>query len=964
VLSIGVLLPGRAEYYLGTVANGVEDYYTGAGEAPGQWCGMSAARLGQAGEVDADGLHRVLEHAHPATGERLTTGHAVAKVIGFDTTFCPPKSVSLLFGLGDPEVSNEVRNAHDAAVTRALAIYETLAQGRRGAGGRRIVEGEGFVGAAFRHRTSRALDPHLHTHVVIANLVHAGEDERWSALDGRPVFQWCRTIGHLYNAELRHELTRRLGVEWTEVKNGLADIEGVPRSVIDAFSTRRAEIEADLQEYGLSGAKAAQQAVYMTRPAKDSTVDATDLTARWRTQADTLGFDADALATTLGRVTDIDPPEPGTVAAEKLFITLGGPHGLTARTATFGRRGVIEAICDALPAGGRIEDILELADGFLSSEYVLGIGAQGDRALQRRDGHLVPAGREAERYSTPEMITVEQRVLANVARRRSWGAGIAEPDALGAGVDLVEGVAGSGKSFALAAAREAWTASGFTVSGVCLAAKTARRLEESTGIPSTTLDALLMRLLRSRLEACDVVVVVAAMVGTRKLECLLAYAEGAGTKVVLIGDPCQLPEIDAGGAFVGLARRFGAFELTDNRRQYERWERAALGQLRHGNPDLAIDAFLDRDRIHVADTGDELTQDLVNHWWSARENGEDALMCAPTRRHVDGLNQLGRHRLAAAGQLPGAGQRIGDREFAVGDQILALRNDGRIGVLNGDSAVIVRLDSHRQEINAVGEHGSVVIPYAYAEQWLTHGYAVTIHKAQGATVDRNFVLADDTVLRQHLYTALSRGRARNDLYMTTADWRTEIRHAPEQETEPIDGLRAAVHRDGAQRLALDSAGDQYVPTEALRAEHHHLWRILACGPRDPSEHLRSVTDQIRDLRQALADATVRRDAAVAHLEDMGPIEKRFHHKSRTRLEDQRDRDQGLIDHTTTKIGGLSAMATELAGEHRRYRAWTAEHEVHRERFDEIHQILDTRIEPEAPDSARVLVPERDIGLGL
>ena len=216
----------------------------------------------------------------------------------------------------------------------------------------------------------------------------------------------------------------------------------------------------------------------------------------------------------------------------------------------------------------------------------------------------------------------------------------------GAGVDLVEGVAGSGKTFALAAARDAWTESGFTVSGVCLAAKTARRLEDSTGIPSTTVDALLMKLLRSRLEPSDVVVVdEAAMVGTRKLERLLAHAEGAGAKVVLIGDPCQLPEIDAGGAFAGLARRFGAFELTENRRQHQPWERAALGQLRDGNPDLAIDAFIDRDRIHIADTVDQLSDTLVDHWWTARQNGEDALMCAPTRRHVDQLNHLARQRL-------------------------------------------------------------------------------------------------------------------------------------------------------------------------------------------------------------------------------------------------------------------------------------------------------------------------------
>ena len=221
-------------------------------------------------------------------------------------------------------------------------------------------------------------------------------------------------------------------------------------------------------------------------------------------------------------------------------------------------------------------------------------------------------------------------------------------------------------------------------------------------------------------------------------------------------------------------------------------------------------------------------------------------------------------------------------------------------------------------------------------------------------------------MRQHLYTSLSRGRTSNDLYMTTADWRTEIRHAPERETDPIDGLHAAVHRDGAQHLALDSAGDHYIPTEVLRAEEHQLWKILACGPRDPSQHLRKVTDQIRDLRHELADATVRRDATVSQLEDMGPLEKRLHPRTRTRLDDQRACDQNLIDHATTKIEGLSAMANQLTSDLRRYRAWTVEHEPHRQRFDQIHQILDirTETEPETPTAVRRLEVDRDIGLGL
>ena len=354
---------------------------------------------------------------------------------------------------------------------------------------------------------------------------------------------------------------------------------------------------------------------------------------------------------------------------------------------------------------------------------MVGLGARDDRALHRRNGHLVPAGTEAERYSTPEMITVEQRVLASVARRQAARAGIADPDAVGrrvgsppddlgrtgshgarpvpsgAGVDLVEGVAGSGKTFAFAAAHDAWTASGFTVSGVCLAAKTARRLEDNTGIPSTTVDALLMKLLRSRLEPSDVVVVdEAAMVGTRKLERLLAHAEGAGAKVVLIGDPCQLPEIDAGGAFAGLARRFGAFELTENRRQHHAWERAALGQLRDGNPDLAIDAFVDHDRIHIADTVDQLSAHLVDDWWTARQNGERRAHVRthpPPRRRAQPPGPPAPDRRRPAHRARGADRRPRLRRRR---PVLALRNDRRVGILNGDTAVITGIDPERREI--------------------------------------------------------------------------------------------------------------------------------------------------------------------------------------------------------------------------------------------------------------------------
>lgn len=268
MLSLAKLKPGQQQYYLDTVARGAEEYYTGAKEAPGQWMGRGAAVLGLDGIVDEEALHRVLSHRGPSDGTRLTRAQGAPKVPGYDGVFNDAKSVSLLFALGPPEVSNEVRNAQDAAVGAAFAFLQGVAaRARRGKGGADQVAADGLVGAAFRHRTSRAA--HLHTHVLIANLVRSPDDGRWSALDGRPLYGWARPTGFLHEAQLRAELTRRLGVEWGPVRKGIAEIAGIPAATLRGFSRRRAQIEAKLDEWGHSGAAAAQEATRQTRKPKD-----------------------------------------------------------------------------------------------------------------------------------------------------------------------------------------------------------------------------------------------------------------------------------------------------------------------------------------------------------------------------------------------------------------------------------------------------------------------------------------------------------------------------------------------------------------------------------------------------------------------------------------------------------------------------------------------------------------------
>lgn len=322
-------------------------------------------------------------------------------------------------------------------------------------------------------------------------------------------------------------------------------------------------------------------------------------------------------------------------------------------------------------------------------------------------------------------------------------------------------------------------------------------------------------------------------------------------------------------------------------------------------------------------------------------------MCAPTRRQVDELNHLVHLRMADAGMLHGSGHWIGDRHYAIGDTVLALRNDRSVGILNGDDGCVIGIDREREELTVFGELGRMRIPFAYAEQWLTHGYATTIHKAQGATVDRTFVLADDTVSRPHLYTALSRGRVSNDLYATVSDWRDEIRHAPEHETDPLDGVRSAARRDASQELTIES-DDRLVPTDVLRAEHTHLLNVLAGGPQDRTNDLKQITAEIHGLRRKLADATARRDEAVAQLGDMGPVGRRIHRKDRTRLEDEIVRTDTFIDTTTARIAERSVVATSYGAEVRRRRAWVVDHEPERVRRQKVEDILKSRLGPPAP----------------
>ncbi len=838
MLSLGKLAPGQQGYYLDTVARGAEEYYTGAGEAPGRWVGAAAVRLGLEGEVDPQALHLVLEHRDPRTGEPLTRAQGAARVPGFDATFCAPKSVSLLFAMGDERVSREVREAHDLAVDRALGVLEgEAARARRGKGGVEQVAADGFVAAAFRHRTSRAGDPQLHTHVVVANLVHAPDDDRWSALDARPFYAWAKTVGYLYETELRTELTRRLGVAWTTTRNGIADVAGVPAEAIRAFSQRRQEIELHLERVGESTAHAAQIAAYATRRTK--TTEPEWSITEWHERAARAGLDDQAITNVLGMGATVEPPTPGTDVADALFSALASPDGLTSSHSTFGRRDVIRALSERCPPGTTIGHVVALSEAFLASPHVIALGTGNglttSDVIRRSDGRIVATGTDQARWTTPELLAIEARLVESAGDRRNDNVAVADREqtsravrarpslgpeqvqlvrritSSGAGVDIVEGAAGTGKTYALDAARDAWEGCGHRVRGCALAARAAAGLERGSGIPSQTIHRFLRQLDNPRgdaLRAGDVLIVdEAAMVGTRVLAQLLDHAEAARAKVVLVGDHHQLPAIDAGGAFAGLAQRLDATRLYDNRRQVEPWERRALARLRVGATQRAIAAYQEHGRIKVSPTPDLARERLVEDWLDARRAGHVVTMLAAHRSDVDELNRLARERLHATGLLPPDEAVIADRPFAVGDDVIATQNDYRLDVLNGTRGVITACDSLQQAMTIrTDDDRSVDLPAEYVVDGnLTHAYALTLHKAQGISVGEAFVLGTEGLDREHAYSAVSRGADGNWLYLSEETIRAEDGHAPEVEPDAIERLEAGLGRSTADGLAIDFA---------------------------------------------------------------------------------------------------------------------------------------------------------------
>ncbi|MCP3462887.1 Ti-type conjugative transfer relaxase TraA [Bradyrhizobium sp. CCGUVB23] len=488
---------------------------------------------------------------------------------------------------------------------------------------------------------------------------------------------------------------------------------------------------------------------------------------------------------------------------------------------------------------------------------------------------LVELGKDArgeDRFTTRAMIEAEQRLhcaaelmaererhevrdrdrVAALARAEAQGLVLSSEQAGalahvtdGRDLGVVVGHAGTGKSAMLGVAREVWEAAGYEVRGVALSGIAAENLESGSGISSRTIASMEHGWEQGRdlLTLRDVLVIdEAGMVGTRQLERVLSHAAEAGTKVVLVGDPQQLQAIEAGAAFRSIHERHGGAEIGEVRRQWEDWQRDATRDLANGKTGHALEAYRSHGMVHEAQTREQARGDLIDQWDHERRASPDKsrIILTHTNDEVRALNEAARERMRAAGDL-GDEVRLtverGGRHFASGDRVMFLQNERDLGVKNGMLGTIEQVSTQFMIVQT--DDGRSVRFDLKDYNRIDHGYAATIHKAQGMTVDRTHVLATPGMDAHGSYVALSRHRDGMELHYGRDDFANQ------------DRLGRTLSRDRAKDMASDYDRADPVQSYAERRGITFRERVAEIVRRVVPEKVRDMFDSLRPSADAV-----------------------------------------------------------------------------------------------------------------
>jgi len=771
---------GAVGYYLHLRADnhrelGREDYYAKEGE--GTWFGAGAARLNLTGAVRGADFAALARGYSPAGEALVQNAGDEDRCALYDCTFSAPKSVSNAWAAGDEKTRAAIDESLRASVHETLAEMQErfvlTRRGKEGAAGQERVE---MIAALWQHGTSRELDEDWHTHATIMNVGYRA-DGTVGTLDGRQFYDWQKVCGAIFRVHAEQKLRAR-GFD-TERDGESFRLRSVPRSLEHASSRARNRILQVMAERGVSGAKAAEVANLDTRKAKQ-VVPLEELRPAWSARAGAHGFTAERARPLEAPVPAREQDLPGVdqvleTATEHKAVLKSKELEYAALVATMGT-GI-----------GR-----EKANGYFAATKAAAVQLENDR------GEL--------RFSTHELVEIEHDILARAKaragemshqldhetvelaicefeQRRGFALSAEQRQAVehltatpGA-VKALVGDAGTGKSTAMEAVKNAYEREGYRVLGCAPSGKAAAELQAGTGIPSRTIHSLLNAVERGQetLDGKTVLVVdEAAMVDSRLMHRLSTVAYVGGVKLIECGDQKQIQPVGPGAHFKHQAEQLGHARLTEIRRQHEEWRKEAVQQMGQGEAAKAMQTYIDRGLVEIKTTHKQAVRACVTDYLAARlEHGEKGVaMMATTNKVVNDLNAKAREELKSRGALEDArAYRLGERkiELATGERVLMTRNDYRAGrdIRNGDLATVTQL--HKDGITVrLDREGRDVRINLREYQDVKHGYALTAHKMQGSTIERGVVCANAQHMSRELAYVMDSRARENTKWVFTA----------------------------------------------------------------------------------------------------------------------------------------------------------------------------------------------------
>lgn len=810
--------PERGDYYLSPEGEPTQ--------APGLWLASpdTLARLGIEGEtVEGREFIALMEGRHPRTGEWLRAeGAGGGRGGGIDLTFSAPKSVSAVWALGDGAQRRDMEAAHAAAVKDAMAhLTETVPTVRRSRHNQVFEEhAVELIAAEYRHTTARGVmegdapDPQLHSHVVITSAVR--DDGRIVAVASRPIFRSARELGAYYRSALAHELAQRgYAIERGTGKQGrYFEIAGVPRGLLDAFSSRSREVaraaERFRAKYGRAPERGELRALKLENRKAKVLVTQGDLQLVWNETAARFEYTTDKEQAVGHRA----PDAPERALEDRV------EERLTERAATF-EPGELRAVLLEQSVGELApREALALSKSMIAERRILPLEGglmttlavrAREQAIERRFGELAgDAGRDVgEHARSTAGDQVAERISGRLSDEQAHALQVITGPERGA---ILVGPAGTGKGVVIDAAARAEQMTGHHTFGIAVSGSTAQRLGQDSPALSgqtLTLDALVARADRGQLQVGEHTTIYfdeAGMADTGRLDRLTELVANTGSKLVAIGDAAQLPSIGAGGMFDRLAQIAPSAELSNVRRTLDPAEQRAWADLRAGRSDRAMAHYYAEGRLHMEDTRDEAVEQAVQNWAQLTKThsiNEVALISDASNKEIHRLNARAQHHRAERGEL-------GELEVQVPDVYYGVRAGDRIAMIDQHHEPgVERIENGaRGEVLDINDAGEVLVQFDVTGQWRTLagddlarlrlGYAQHIHRAQGATVTRTLVVTGGwQTSKEPAYVEASRARQGTDWYVSRDDLGVEG-----HDTDRIKRLAQNMSRSHAQTPSL------------------------------------------------------------------------------------------------------------------------------------------------------------------